>query len=140
MNYFRRLIDSNDPASVKRFTIIIALALYTMTNVMALFINKTFINSEILKIFVEFNFYIIAIGVFGLSVDKIGDVLLERAKAFAAAQILGPQPTVTQVENVQGDINGSPEEIPKEEKTDVNLTEMKSNITKSLKSKPITPD
>lgn len=138
MYYFRRLLDSKDKASIKRFTILVALGLYTVTNFMALFISNTLLNVQLLSQFVEFNFYIIGIGIFGLSVEKIGDALVERARAAAAATILTPSPTVTNVETVEGNVEGNGA-TPVKEEDDVahDLKDIKKNIVNSLKTEII---
>jgi len=138
MNFFRRLIDSNDPASIKRFTILIALAIFAVTAFMALFIMKTTSpNLALVDKIIDDCMIIIGVGIFGVGVEYWGGMLLERAKAAAAAQILTPQPTVTQVDNVEGDIKGgnTPAKEGVEGDPAHEMSDVKKDLVNSLKPK-----
>lgn len=82
MNLLRKLIDKNDPASLKGFValtttlhfivsafVILALVIYAALYIMKGSIDKILVDllGEILK----YDFYIIATAIFGNSIDKV---------------------------------------------------------------------
>lgn len=145
MNYFRRLIDNNDSASVKRFTILIALAILTVTAFMALFVMKTTSpNIALVDKIIDDCMIIIGVGIFGVGVEYWGGMMLERAKAAAAAQILSSDAgatsgneettstkTETKTKKSAGKATGDDEVF----EDDSDLKQIKKNLTKSLKQK-----
>ncbi len=97
MNYFRRLLDANDPASIRRFTILAVVFHYMITCYAALFMDKSIANTTLISTITEYNFYIILMGMFGLTVDKVAGISLKKAEVIANAQ---PPVNIQQAENV----------------------------------------
>lgn len=97
INYFRRLIDENDPASIKRFTVLAILLHFIVTGYVALFMDKSIANIALVTTIMEYNFYIILVGIFGLTVESIYNILLKKAEVMVNA---APPVTVQQAENV----------------------------------------
>lgn len=106
-NYFKRLIDEKDPASSRRFLGLLMSVFLVISGFYLLF-SKTFVpNQDLLHTILLYAFFIVLMSLFGLAVTTVSNTLLQVSKARAAAQILTPQPTVTQVDVVEGDVNGS---------------------------------
>lgn len=138
INYFRRLIDDKDPASVKRFLGLSMSAFLIVASFFLLFVRIPNANGNLLDRCLLYAVIIVCISIFGLAVDKVAEILLSVSKTQAAAQILTPAPTVTKVDNVQGDVNGA---TTTDKKTgdsevftedDLQLKTLKKNLTNSL--------
>lgn len=84
-NYFRRLVDENDPASIKRFTVLAVLAHFIITGYVALFMDKNIANLTLVTTIMEYNFYIILVGIFGLTVESVYGILLKKAEVMVNA-------------------------------------------------------
>ncbi len=104
INYFRRLTDENDPASVKRFTVLAVLAHFIITGYVALFMDKSIANIALVTTIMEYNFYIILIGIFGLTVESVYNILLKKAEVMVTA---APPVTVQNADNVNTTSNST---------------------------------
>jgi len=140
VNYFRRLIDNKDQASVKRFLGLTMSAFLIIAFFVVLLTGKTNANTELLDKAMLYAVLIVLMALFGLAVDKVMEILLLVSKTRAAAQILTPAPTVNKVANVEGDVTGSQAatdvENHKHEEDfgdDEDLAQIKKNLTKNLK-------
>jgi len=88
-NYFRRLVDENDPASIKRFTVLAVLAHFIITGYVALFMSKSLANVALVTTIMEYNF--------GLTVESVYQILLKKAEVMVNA---APPITVENAEKV----------------------------------------
>ena len=91
-SYFRRLLDAEDTASIKRFTVLVGLALLVLNNLYSLFMKTTHANTELIAQNSEYCFMIVAVGILGLGVEYIGKAQVAKAKAYAEAFVEQPQP------------------------------------------------
>lgn len=133
MNYFRRLIDDKDPASAKRFLGLAMSAFIILAAFVLLFTRITNANAALLDRILLYAFLIVLMSLFGLAIEKVADILLQVSKTQAAAQILTPQPTVTKVDTVQGDVNGSTvDNAPKVDDKDYDA--LKEDLKNSIKN------
>lgn len=140
VNYFRRLIDDKDPASVKRFLGLLMSAFLVIASFFLLFVKVPNANANLLDRCLLYAVIIVCMAIFGLAVEKVAGVLLSVSKTQAAASILTPQPTVTKVDNVEGDVNGGVGKLEtNKDQGDAahDLKDVKKDITDSLTKKEI---
>lgn len=84
INYFKRLIDERDPASIKRFTVLAVLFHFIITGYVALFMDKSIANIALITTIMEYNFFIILVGIFGLTVESVAAIFLKKAEVLAS--------------------------------------------------------
>lgn len=137
-NYFRRLVDDKDPASVKRFLALCCAAHLIVTSFILTFTKIPNANTELLKISIIADLSIIGVAILGMSVETYGKIVSNVSKIKAAADILTPQPTATNIEHVDGDVTGGGKvkgdnkEIGDEIFEESDLKKIKNNLTNSL--------
>lgn len=106
-NYFERLIDNDDKASSKRFLGLLMSGFLIVAFIVVLFTKVPNANAELLDRAMLYAFLIVLVSIFGLAVDKVGDIALKINKTKAAARILSPN-TVDTIENVEGNVEVPP--------------------------------
>lgn len=94
-NYFRRLIDNDDPASSKRFLGLAMSAFLIIDFFVLLFTKVPNANQNLLDKGMLYAFLIVLMALFGLAVDKVAEILLSVTKV----KSVSPQPTI--VENAE---------------------------------------
>lgn len=106
LKYLKKLIDNKDQASSKRFLGLIMSGFLIVAYIVILFTPKEIANTELLHDVLLYAFLIVLMSLFGLAVESVGFIMLQKAKTQAAAKILTPPTTVNSVDTVEGDITG----------------------------------
>ena len=134
------ILNPHSTASSKRFLTLIIAAHFVLASFLILIIFTILVFNttkgsiafltpiiDVFKIILEYDFFIILAGLGFVTADNFGAMLIEKAKAKAAGQVLSPAPVVNQVQTVHGDVKGSTST-----KTTPETDKLKKNLTKSL--------
>lgn len=109
--YFRRLINENDPASLKRWVLLILSIHFMITSFLVsffvfyliLFTPKGSVNKDLLDLLraiFEYDFYIMVVGLGLVTTETLGHILIEKAKIKAGLEPTPPP----EVQNDNGGI------------------------------------
>jgi len=157
LKYFRRLIDSDDPADVKRLLGLVCSAFFIIASFIIIFAKSKLPNQELADKVLLYNLLIVLTSIFGMSLEMVGNIILEATKAKAAASMFTPDnPTNPNVVNPVtppppgkdedgGNLPGdqvfelkrkrTPPKPKKMTQEQEDLQEIKSSLIKSLKPK-----
>lgn len=140
MNYIKKLLSEKEPASSKR-ALGLAMSFFLIIASFVLLFKRTPVANPILvDRILLYDLLIVLMSLFGLAIDTVGKIMLLVSKTQAAAAILTPQPTVTKVDNVEGDVNGTVPTTGNEtqvgdevfESTEEDMKKLRKNLTNSL--------
>lgn len=84
LRYFKRLLDSHDNASMKRFIILIVSLHFILSSFMVLFgIVRHTVDKDMMRFILDCDFYIILVGLGVISVENVASIIVERVKGIA---------------------------------------------------------
>lgn len=101
MRFFRRLLDVNDPLSIKRFLILVMAGHYFVGSILVFRVNKTFAMQALAEKYIDYDFIMIMIGVFGLTVESVYKLVIKKVAVAGNA-----------VNNIANTISNSEESTP----------------------------
>ncbi len=112
--YLKKVLDSADTASAKRFVTLLIVAHFIVSAFtilffifyLVIFTPKGSVNLNLLSILqniLEYDFYIILAGLGFITTDSLGNMLLERMKVKAAANVATGNPTVDTLNTTKAD-------------------------------------
>ncbi len=99
LTYFKRLIDSEDSASVKRFLGLIWTLFLMVAATVILFVKVPLANQSLMHDILLYGFAIVFISLLGISIQDFASLGVKKAEMLASA---APDVTIQNAQNVTG--------------------------------------
>lgn len=99
LTYFKRLIDGNDPASVKRFLGLVWSAFMMVASIVILFVKVPLANQNLMHDILLYGFAIVFVSLLGVTLESFATMVVKKAEAISHSM---PSTIIQNAESVTG--------------------------------------